>query len=204
MRRYLSAVLAVILLLAALIRPSAASTLTADVPKVDGDPPLDPAASATGWAESPELPLTWDVVHGRAATDATTVRVATDGKFLYVRFDAKQSGPIVISQRSDDLITGGSNGNGGTLSWSNDDAVWVDLWPTGPAGFQYQFESNPGGSHNEASSENTAFAPHWESRGVTHDGGYTVTMAIPLNVIHGLHAGGVAGAVHSLRALDGS
>lgn len=189
MRRYLYAALAIVLLLASVIGPGAASTLAADVPKLQGDPSLDPAAAASSWAESPELPLTWDVVHGHAATEATAVRVATDGKFLYVRFDAKQSGPIVVSQHSDDLITGGSNGNGGTISWGNDDAVWVDLWPTGPAGFQYQFESNPGGSHNEASSENTAFAPHWESRGLMHDGGYTVTMAIPLNVIHGLHAG---------------
>jgi hypothetical protein len=187
--RFLYAAFASFLLLARVTAPGAASTLAADVPKLPGEPSLDPAAAPATWAESPELPLTWDVVHGHAATEATTVRIATDGKFLYVRFDAKQSGPVVISQHSDDLITGGSNGNGGTVSWSNDDAVWVDLWPTGPAGFQYQFESNPGGSHNEASSENTAFAPHWESRGVTHDGGYSVTMAIPMSVIHGLHAG---------------
>ncbi|MGA3038039.1 MAG: hypothetical protein ABSE64_11225 [Vulcanimicrobiaceae bacterium] len=168
----------------------AAAPLAADVPKLQGDPPsLDPAAATSTWTGIPALSLTWDVVHVRPATDGTTVRVTTDGKVLYVRFDAKQSGPIVISQRSDDLITGGSSGNNGTLSWSNDDAVWVDLWPTGPAGFQYQFEANPGGSHNEASNENTAFAPHWESRGTTHDGGYTVTMAIPMSVIHGLHAG---------------
>jgi len=167
-----------------------AAPLAADIPKLQGEPPpLDPAASASSWAAVPALSLTWDVVHARPAADSTTVRATTDGKFLYVRFDAKQSGPIVISQRSDDVITGGSNGNGGTLSWGNDDAVWVDLWPTGAAGFEYQFESNPGGSHNESSSENTAFAPHWESRGALHDGGYTVTMAIPLKVIHGLHAG---------------
>jgi hypothetical protein len=189
MRRFLYVAFASFLLLARVTAPGAASTLAADVPKLPGEPSLDPAAAPATWGESPELALTWDVVHGHAATEATTVRVATDGKFLYVRFDAKQSGPVVISQHSDDLITGGSNGNGGTISWSNDDAVWVDLWPTGPAGFQYQFESNPGGSHNEASSENTAFAPHWESRGVTHDGGYSVTMAIPMSVIHGLHAG---------------
>lgn len=166
-----------------------ASTFAVDVPKLEADPPLDPHDNVSTWLGAAELPLSWDIVHARAASEQTDVHVATDGKFLYVRFDAKQNGPIVVSQHSDDLITGGSNGNGGTVSWSNDDAVWVDLWPTGPAGFQYQFESNPGGSHNEASSENTAFAPHWESRGAIEDGGYTVTMAIPLNVIHGLHAG---------------
>ncbi|MBV8424167.1 MAG: hypothetical protein JO349_03170, partial [Candidatus Eremiobacteraeota bacterium] len=166
-----------------------ASTFAADVPKLEADPPLDPSAQLDSWSSGVSLALEWDVVHAKPANDATQVRVATDGKFLYVRFDAKQNGPIVISQHSDDVITGGSNGNGGSVSWSSDDAVWVDLWPTGPGGFQYQFESNPGGSHNEASSENAAFAPHWESHGTTFDGGYTVTMAIPLAVIHGLHAG---------------
>ncbi|MBV8583483.1 MAG: hypothetical protein JO241_05745, partial [Candidatus Eremiobacteraeota bacterium] len=135
------------------------------------------------------LPLTWDVVHARRDGEQTEVRVATDGRFLYVRFDAKQRGPIIVSQHSDDVITGGSNGTNGTLSWSNDDAVWVDLWPTGAGGFGYQFESNPAGYHNEYSTENTAFAPHWESHGATVNGGYVVTMAIPLNVIHGAHPG---------------
>ncbi len=178
------------LVLAALLAGrAAAAPLATEVPKLQSDPVLDPTAQIATWSESPGLSLSWDVIHARPAKEITDVHVATDGKFLYVRFDAKQSSPIIISQRSDDLITGGSNGNNGTLSWSNDDAVWVDLWPTGPAGFQYQFEANPGGTHNEASSENTAFAPHWQSRGATHDGGYTVTMSIPLNVIHGLHVG---------------
>ena len=167
---------------------AAASMLKTQVPKLKANVPLEPDASLATWIETVALPLTWDVVHARPADDSTDVHVATDGKFLYVRFDAKQRSPIAISQHSDDLVTGGSQ-NGGTIAWSNDDAVWVDLWPTGPSGFQYQFESNPGGSHNEASTENTAFAPHWESRGMTFDGGFTVTMAIPLNVIHGLHAG---------------
>jgi len=189
MRRLTVPAIFSLMLVALLAGRAAAAPLAAEIPKLEGDPALDPAAQLSTWPDKPDLPLTWDVVHARPANDATDVHVATDGKFLYVRFDAKQNGPIVVSQHSDDVITGGSNGNNGTLSWSNDDAVWVDLWPTGPAGFQYQFEANPGGSHNEASSENTAFAPHWESRGAMHDGGYTVTMEIPLNVIHGLHAG---------------
>ncbi|HXW76719.1 MAG TPA: hypothetical protein VEJ20_04840, partial [Candidatus Eremiobacteraceae bacterium] len=77
---------------------------------------------------------------------------------------------------------------GGGIAWS-DDSVWVDLWPGGAGGFQYQFESNPNGSHNEASSENASFAPQWESHGRIGGDGYTVTMAIPLAVVHGAHAG---------------
>jgi hypothetical protein len=160
-----------------------------DVPKVEAPPSLDPRASAESWTQPVPATLTWDVVHGRPASELTDVRTATDGRYLYVRFDAKQQGSVMISQHGDDAISGGSVGSNGSLSWSNDDAVWVDLWPNGAGGFEYQFESNPGGSHNEYSTENTAFAPHWESRGKTVAGGYVVTMAIPLDVIHGAHAG---------------
>ena len=128
------------------------------------------------------------------------MHVSTDGKYLYVRFDAQQHEPLMAAQHSDDTVAGGSNINGG-IAWT-DDAVWVDLWPTGPAGFQYQFESNPNGAHNEASTENTAFAPAWESHGAETSGGYVVTMAIPLRVIHGAHAGTWRVAIRALRTLD--
>jgi hypothetical protein len=117
------------------------------------------------------------------------VRIASDNRFLYVRFDVTQREPVVATQHSNDTVTGGSQANGGTLAWSSDDAVWVDLWPTGVTGFEYQFEANAIGSHNESSTENSAFAPQWESHGAIHDGGYTVTMAIPLGVLHGARTG---------------
>jgi hypothetical protein len=131
--------------------------------------------------------LAWDVDHARPAQDKTDVYLWSDGKFLYVQFDAAQSTPIIATQHADDTVTGGSNIGGG-IAWS-DDAVWVDLWPKGPSGFQYQFESNPIGAHNEASSENVSFAPHWSSKGERTKDGYTVNMAIPLAVIHGAHDG---------------
>jgi hypothetical protein len=150
-------------------------------------PPLAPTASVSAWTKTAAGSLTWDVGHARPSQDSTTVHVSTDGKFLYVRFDAQQREPLMAAQHSDDTVAGGSNINGG-IAWT-DDAVWVDLWPTGPAGFQYQFESNPNGAHNEASSENTAFAPTWQSHGAATADGYVVTMAIPLAVVHGAHAG---------------
>ncbi|HTU80528.1 MAG TPA: hypothetical protein VMF61_00270 [Candidatus Acidoferrales bacterium] len=161
--------------------------LAIDVPVTQSAPSLTPSAVASAWSPSSSLSLKWDVGHGREARDQTTVHVSTDGKFLYVRFDAVQHEPITAAQHSDDTVTGGSNINGGIAY--TDDAVWVDLWPTGPAGFFYQFESNPAGAHNEASSENTSFAPDWASRGQQTADGYTVTMAIPFAVIHGAHAG---------------
>ncbi len=181
--------MAVALALALWGAPAAAAPAAATVPVVSAPPPADPQAPADAWPSEPSLALEWDVVRSRDADEPTAVHVASDGRYLYVRFDATQRGPATATQHSNDVITGGSQGNGGSLSWSSDDAVWVDLWPTGPSGFEYQFEANPNGSHNESSTENAAFAPQWESHGAIHDGGYTVTMAIPLNVIHGAHTG---------------
>ncbi|HTZ54856.1 MAG TPA: hypothetical protein VMB20_07305 [Candidatus Acidoferrum sp.] len=151
-------------------------------------PPLDPHATASAWASTP-VTLRWDVAHKAFASEPTTVRVSTDGTFLYVRFDATQRAGVVATQRSNDVITGGSSGGAGSVTWSSDDAVWIDIWPTGPSGFEYQFEANAAGAHNESSSENVSFAPQWESHGAVDATGYTVTMAIPLAVIHGAHAG---------------
>lgn len=160
--------------------------LSLQVPVVQTAPPLNPRQEASAWPQQ-DVPLRWNVAHAQTATDPTTVHVASDGRFLYVRFDAVQHEPLVASQHSDDLITGGSNINGG-IAWT-DDSVWVDLWPTGPGGFQYQFEANPNGAHNEASSENADFSPQWESRGSATSDGFTVTMAIPLAVVHGARVG---------------
>jgi hypothetical protein len=164
--------------------------VTVPVSAAEAPPPLDPHASIARWSSgSAPLSLTWDVAHKGPATEPTAVHVTTDGKFLYVRFDAKQRDAVVATQHSNDLVTGGSVGANGNIAWSNDDAVWVDLWPTGPSGFEYQFEANADGAHNESSSENVAFSPQWESHGAIAAEGYTVTMAIPLGVIHGAHAG---------------
>jgi hypothetical protein len=171
------------------IAPAWAARQGARVVAVTVPPPLDPHAPDAAWPLAPPLMLAWDVVHTRTADDPTTVRVASDGRFLYVRFDAVQREPVVATQHSNDTVTGGSQGTNGNLAWSTDDAVWVDLWPTGPTGFQYQFQSNPNGAHNEASSENSGFAPQWQSRGALTAGGYTVTMAIPLAVLKGAHTG---------------
>ncbi len=158
------------------------------VPAVASPPPLAPRAPVSAWSAAAKVHLTRDVAHGAAAAQATTVYVCSDGTYLYVRFDAAQSGePVIAEQRANNTVVGGSNINGG-IAWT-DDAVWVDLWPTGPGGFQYQFEANPIGAHNEASSENVDFEPHWRSYGAATPSGYAVTMAIPLAVIHGAHAG---------------
>ncbi len=121
--------------------------------------------------------LPWDVQSRRPMREATTVHVSSDGSTLFVRFDARQREPIVQTQKTNDVGQG------------TDDEVWVDLWPSGPTGFQYQFFATPNGTHYETSSENTSFAPHWQSSGSVQDGGYTVDMKIPLTVMRGAQEG---------------
>lgn len=140
-------------------------------------PPLDPTAPLSAWSTAASLALKWDVISRRDATEPTQVHIATDGSYIYVRFDATQREPIAASARSNDVGQG------------NDDAVWVDLWPQGNSGFYYQFQVTPNGTHFESSSENAAFQPVWQSHGSSSAGGYTATMAIPLRAMHGVHAG---------------
>lgn len=106
-------------------------------------------------------------------SEPTIVRVSGDGSFLYVRFEATQREPIISAQRTNDIGQG------------TDDNVWIDVWPDGPTGFQYQFVATPNGTHYQSSTENSNFAPRWESYGALRAGGYTVTMKIPLQVMRG-------------------
>jgi hypothetical protein len=140
-------------------------------------PLLNPAASPSAWAKATALRLRWDVIQRRVASEPTAVYVATDGTYIYVRFDAMQREAIAASAHSDDVGQG------------NDDAVWVDLWPNGAGGYSYQFEVTPNGTHYESSSENATYQPAWESHGEIHSGGYTATMKIPIKIMHGAHGG---------------
>jgi hypothetical protein len=168
-------------LLAALAAPALVLMLAArafaypaiDVPNVA--PPLDPAGPA--WQTASSVKLTWDTTHGRLSDEPASAWISTDGRALYVRFEATQHEAIAAAQQTNDVGQG------------SDDGVWIDLWPSGTSGYFYQFQATPNGTHYEASSENTNYSPTWESHGSTHAGGYTVTMKIPLEVIRGAAQG---------------
>src|SRR5438552_9629875 len=141
-------------------------------------PPLDPVADVATWSSTPQVALTWDVQRARPMREQAVAHVTTDGASLLVRFDVAQREPVVQLQRTNDVGQG------------TDDEVWVDLWPSGPTGFQYQFFVTPNGTHYESSTENTTYAPHWSSFGAARAGGYTVTMRIPLDVMRGTQSSG--------------
>jgi hypothetical protein len=143
------------------------------IPAVTQAPSLDPKADAAVWSQAATVTLPWDVQHQRPATEPTTAQLATDGANVYVRFEARQREPLLAKQHTNDVGDG------------TDDEVWIDLWPGGNAGFYYQFAATSNGTHYQYSSENTAYAPTWESAGSAHAGGFTVTMRIPLRIMRG-------------------
>jgi hypothetical protein len=137
-------------------------------------PPMDPSTPTSSWSQATAVKLGCNVRASRPAEETTAAAISTDGHVLYVRFDAVQREAIAAAQHTNDVGQG------------NDDAVWIDLWPSGPNGYYYQFQATPNGTHYESSSENTSYSPTWESQGAAHDGGYTVTMKIPLDVMRGV------------------
>ena len=143
------------------------------VTKTASGPPLEPRNGTDSWADAARVDLRWEVQRGRRMGESTTAHIATDGAYLYVRFDVSQREPIAQSQRTNDVGQG------------VDDEVWIDLWPQGNDGFQYQFFATPNGTHYESSTENSTYAPQWESFGAVRDGGYTVIMKIPLAIMRG-------------------
>jgi len=164
-----------VLVTAAVLCPLGAGAATHQiaVPTVASPPPLDPKADETAWADAKAVTLTWDVQHQKPSSESSVAHIATDGTFLYVRFDNAQREGLLQQQHTNDVGDG------------TDDEVWVDLWPNGPNGFYYQFAATSNGTHFQYSSENTAYDPSWESFGATVPGGWVTTMKIPLKVIRG-------------------
>jgi hypothetical protein len=169
----------VAIVLAAILSTTAAAWALSGYPHIEVPqftPQLDPSSPVDGWSKAASAKLGWDVVHARPVTEATTAWIATDGSALFVRFDATQHESIAASQHTNDVGQG------------SDDQVAIDLWPAGIGGYMYQFAATPNGTHYQMSSENTSYSPSWESLAATHDGGYTVTMKIPLGVMRGVGA----------------
>jgi hypothetical protein len=167
-RRFALAFLASILLGRAIAvaadLPSVTVPLLPTAPKIDG-------RVGPEWATAAMVSLKTDFTNRRPADEATTVRIAQSDDAIDVAFDVTQSEAIVASS-----VTNSS-------SVPSDDYVEVALSPTGPTGFQYAFYANPLGARYQTSSENSAYTPPWDAAVVRRDGGYTVTMRIPLKII---------------------
>lgn len=148
-----------------------------EVPHVDSAPPIDGSLESPAWKTAAAAPLMFSLRNHHGAAEATTVYLLSDGTFLYVGIDAKQSIPVRATEHT--------NGVG----LDTDDEVQVDLWPNGTSGFRYKFTSTAIGTHYQYSTENNSFEPEWWSAGKIVPGGYFITMKIPLAVMHGTGSG---------------
>ncbi|MBV9439372.1 MAG: hypothetical protein JOZ24_05195 [Candidatus Eremiobacteraeota bacterium] len=153
--------------------PASPAGYTIAIPRASASPAIDGNVDAPAWQAGAKVQLGYDLRNRTPSDQPTTVYVLIDASYLYVGFDAKQRTAVQAAQRTNDVGQG------------TDDLVSVYLWPDGTKGFQYSFSANPVGTHYQASSENTAFAPSWSSMGHQVAGGYQVTMRIPLRVLRG-------------------
>jgi hypothetical protein len=158
---------------------AAGSTLrTVGIPTVQTAPPLDPHSPVETWSATAAVDLPWDVTHQQPSSEPASAHIATDGTNIYVRFDVKQREALMAQQHTNEVGDG------------TDDEVWIDLWPNGNSGFYYQFAVTSNGTHFQYSSENTAYSPTWTSFGTSFDGGFIITMRIPIKVLRGNGGGG--------------
>mgnify|MGYP001214898083 CR=1 FL=1 len=141
------------------------------LPRAVVAPPIDGDLSNPAWAQAAKIPLDFNLRNRQPADQPTTVYAITDDTYLYIAADARQREPLAATQHTNDVAL------------ENDDYFEIDLWPSGANGFTYEFSVNPIGTHNQRSSENTAYAPAWKSAGRSVAGGYQVTMRIPLAAI---------------------
>jgi hypothetical protein len=155
-------------LLAVTAPPAQAATSSLDVPTTASAPSLDPHADETSFDRAAVAQVGWNSTKSAPATEDTAARIETDGKYLYVRFDASQQERIVSAQPHNGTSSG--------------DLVWIDLQPGGAQGTDYRFSSSPDGSSEATASSGTA--PSFDAAGAPYPGGYTVTMKIPLAPLH--------------------
>ena len=162
----------VLALAGALFAATAAPALATSsliVPMSAHAPSVDPNDDGTSFDPAAVAHLTWDTGASRAADEETTARFSTDGRYLYVRFDATQNKERIVSAKP---IAGG-------------DSVWLEV--AGNNGQSYRFVASPDGTSEAVASSGSA--PAFDAHGAVNDGGYTVTMKIPLSSLPSANAG---------------
>lgn len=159
-----------LLLTSSIARAVTAAGPSVTVPQLSSAPHVNGVIEAS-WDGAAKVNLRFDYPYRRAATEPTTVYIAQSGKALYFAWDVHQREPLTVGQTT----------NGGGVF--NDDHVAIALYPQGSQGFMYIFRSNMDGARDQSSTENSAYAPQWESAGHKTPYGYQVTERIPLGVM---------------------
>lgn len=167
----------VALLFAALIVAAASHTDSFTAVKTTSPPSHTAVFSDASWQHALHADGFRDTANGRPARLQTDAYLLYDERNLYVGFRCAQRGvPIIATQNID---------NAGVTS---DDHVTFSVDTSGNGQRTYTFDVSPTGVHDEASSENSRYAPRWESTASVSGGDYTVLMVIPLRDLRAQHA----------------
>jgi hypothetical protein len=152
------------------------SPLSLTIPVLSVPPQLTLDFAATPWTKAAKVDLGYDRLTHAPSSEPTNAYVWTDGKYLFVGFDATQTrSSLVMNQHSNNVGV------------DTDDEVKISLWPGGRNGFNYQFIATPAGTKYQYSTENTNYEPTWDVITKTRSNGFSVAMRIPLNVMRGSH-----------------
>ena len=131
-----------------------------------------PSLSAIGgeWLKGVAAADFYDFTNRRPARYTTQAYVLYDDRNLYIAFHCVQAGVhIIAAQRIDHAGVG------------SDDHVGFAIDTAGNGSRTYTFRVNPIGVHDESSSENSRYAPRWQSIArVDASGNYDAFLVIPL------------------------
>ena len=141
--------------------------------KVAKAPSLDPTLRDPEWRQGTVFDSFYDFTNHRRPRFNTTAYLLYDDKNLYLAVHAQQAGvPITASQTVDHAGV------------ATDDHISLNLETSGSGARVYQFRANPRGVHDEYSSENSRFAPDWQTiTRVLPNGDWNLIMVVPLDVI---------------------
>lgn len=136
-------------------------------------PSLDPSLSDPEWRRGTVFNNFYDFTDHRPAALKTVAYLLYDDKNLYLAVHVQQAGvPITAAQTVDHAGV------------ATDDHISLNLETSGSGARVYQFRANPRGIHDEYSSENSRYAPDWQSiTKVLPNGDWNLVMVVPLRVI---------------------
>ncbi len=176
MFRHLVSTLAAALTIVAAALPAVAGvdqTTSVAAAKTATPPALSAALTDPAWTHALTAADFTDFTDRVPAKLRTVAYFLYDDHNLYIAFHAEQHGvPIIATQNVDHIGLG------------TDDHVTVWLDTSGNGARVYSFAVSPRGVRSESSSENTRFAPTWQSAAhVDANGDYNVMMIVPLTVL---------------------
>jgi hypothetical protein len=156
---------------------------------------LDPALADPAWASGlvPNGNGPWlDLTTKTPASQATSVYLLYDDRYLYVGFKAEQRpGSIVATQTANDV------------GFGVDDFVGIGIDTSGAGSQAYFFETTPRAIRYQQAVENVRYRPRWQAAAKIGPTGWSAVMIVPLDVLKISGGRSQTWRVQFVRALAG-